>query len=79
MPKENKRPNDAARLKFLADRMALLIVDLARRDCDYGEFCHDDFYQGLDADVVRDSKEYVVSLDFVRNMLRRFDSGMGTD
>lgn len=62
------------RLRFMADRMALLMVDLVRRDCDYGKFCYDDWYEDDVADYLRKSKEYDVCLDFVRRMLRRHDT-----
>ena len=78
MPKPDKKLQQD-RIAFLADRMALLIVDMVRRDCEYGEFCADEFYEGEDADVTRESKQYEVAIDFVRNMLRRHDNGMGTD
>ena len=53
--------------------MALLMVDLVRRDLDYGRFCHDEFYEGELADSMRQSKHYEVSIDFIRMMLRRHD------
>lgn len=71
MPNDDKKSND--RLVFLADRMAILMVDLVRRDCDYGRFCHDEFYCDEIAGYLRNGKEYQVCLDFVRNMLRRHD------
>lgn len=78
MPTPEKKPQ-ADRLRFLADRLALLMTELVERDLDYGAFCHDEFYTGKRADEVRDSKAYEVSIDFVRKMLRRHDekSGMG--
>ncbi len=76
MPKPEKKLQRAeARITFLADRMALLIVELVRRDCDYGEFCFDDFYEGKQAQKIRRSQHYHVTLDFVREMLRRHDNG----
>lgn len=80
MPSDaKKRPSNKRRVAFLADRMALLMVDLIRRDCEYGRFCHDEFYCDEIAGYLRSGKEYKVALDFVRNMLRRHDDGMGTD
>ena len=67
--KKNER-----RVSFLADRMAFLIVDLVKRDCDYGEFCHDEFYEGVDADQIRETQKYKVALDFIRGMMRRQDN-----
>ena len=72
--KLKKKLTDKQRVAFLADRMAILMVDLVRRDCDFGTFCHDEFYQGVDADVTRESKQYEVALDFIRRMLRRQDN-----
>ena len=62
------------RVAFLADRMAILMVDLVRRDHDYGPFCFDDFYEGKKGEEMRKSRYYQTSLDFVRNMLRRQDN-----
>jgi len=79
MPNADKKQQAEDRIKFLADRMALLIVDLVCRDADYGEFCFDEFYTGSNADTMRESQHYKVALDFVREMIRRHDNGMGTD
>ena len=54
--------------------MALLMVDLVRRDMEYGKFCHEEFYEGEIAAHLRKSKEYATCLDFVRRMLRRHDA-----
>ena len=78
-PQEKKLQPAEARIAFLADRMALLMVDLVRRDCDFGRFCFDEFYKGEVAGYLRNSKEYLVCIDFVRKMLRRHDNEMGKD
>lgn len=57
----------------MADRMAMLMVDLVRRDFDYGKFCFEEFYVGEIPDHLRKSKEYRVCIDFVRMMLRKHD------
>ena len=49
------------------------MVELVRRDFDYGRYCYDDFFEGEVADHLRKSKEYGVCLDFVRKQLRRRD------
>lgn len=53
--------------------MALLMVELTSRDFDYGRWCFDEFYEGEIADHKRKSREYEISIDFVRRMLRRHD------
>ena len=65
--------NNTDRLAFLADRMALLMVDIVRRDCDYGHFCHDKFYEDEVAGYLRQGNEYQVCLDFVRIMIKNHD------
>jgi len=62
MPKPRKN------MVLLADRLALLLVELVHRDMDYGPWCYDEFY---DAGELRKSKEYGVCLDFVRGMVKR--------
>ena len=44
------------------------MADLVMRDLEYGEFCHDEFYQ---LKRVRENQYYPVCMDFVRNMVRR--------
>jgi len=61
------------RLRFLADRMALLLVELVRRDIDYGRFCFEEFYTDEVADHLRKSKDYKNCIEFVRMMLRKHD------
>ena len=56
MPKENenlqiKLQRAEAHTKFLADRMAILLVDISQRDMDFGECCYEGFYVGVDADI----------------------------
>lgn len=53
--------------------MAMLMVELVRRDLDYGPFCFEEYYNGEIADHLRKSREYEVCIDFVRRMLRRHD------
>ena len=72
---EHKARSDK-RLAFLADRMARLMVDLVRRDLDYGKFCHDEFYTDEIAGYLKQGKEYEVCIDFVRIMIRRHDNEM---
>ncbi len=80
MPKQDKKLQLAdARIKFLADRLAMLMTELASRDMDFGRFCHDEFYTGQVANFVRGRRTFGVCLDLVRNMLRRHDDGMGND
>lgn len=79
MPSPEKKLQQAeARIKFLADRLARLMVDIVQMQADYGPICFDEFYTDEYADSVRKSKEYEVCLDFVRNMLRRFDENERT-
>ena len=84
MPKENENPpvrlqRDEARLAFLAGRMALLMVDLVRRDFDYGRFCHEEFYTDEIAGYLQQGKEYQVCLDFVRMMIKQHDKQESID
>ena len=72
---EHKARSDK-RLAFVADRMARLMVDLVRRDLDYGKFCHDEFYTDEIAGYLKQGKEYEVCIDFVRIMIRRHDNEM---
>jgi hypothetical protein len=51
--------------------MALLMVELVRRDLEYGKFCDEEFYEGEIADHLRKSKYYNTCIDFVRKMLRK--------
>lgn len=54
--------------------MALLMVELVRRDLDYGRFCFDEFFDDEVADHLRKKKYYADCLEFVRRMLRRHDA-----
>jgi len=53
--------------------MALLMVDIVRRDFDYGRSCHEKFYTDETAGYLRQGKEYQVCLDFVRMMIKQHD------
>ena len=77
MPDDLQQKQDK-RLAFLADRMALLMVDIVRRDFDYGKFCHDEFYTDEIAGYLRQGKEYQVCLDFVRMMIKSHDKKQNT-
>ena len=61
------------RLKLLADRMAILMVEIIERDFDYGDMCFDDFYYGERADEMRRSKHYQVATDLIRSMIKQHD------
>lgn len=71
MPKEEKK--QAKRLAFLADRMALLMLELVRRDFDFGRFCHEEFYTDEIAGYLQQGRDYQVCLDFVRMMIQKHD------
>lgn len=71
---ENKPAPSSDRLRFLADRMAMLMVELVRRDLDYGRFCHEEYFTDEISDKLRESKEYDTCIDFVRRMLRKHDA-----
>ncbi len=71
MPSDEKK--QTKRLAFLADRMARLMVELVRRDFDYGRFCHEEFYTDEVAGYLQQGKEYQVCLDFVRMMIKNHD------
>ena len=51
----------------------MLLVELVRRDLDYGAYCFDDYFEGEVAEHLRKSKDYEICIDFVRRMLRRHD------
>lgn len=72
---EHKAKSDS-RIAFLADRMARLLVELVRRDFDYGKYCFEEFYTDEVAGYLRQGKEYEVCIDFVRIMIRRHDNEM---
>ena len=61
------------RIAFMAERMALLLLDLVRRDFEYGKACFEDFYTDEIAGYLQQGKEYQVCLDFVRMMLKKHD------
>ncbi len=69
---EHKAKSDR-RIAFLADRMAVLMMDLVRRDFEFGKFCHDEFFTNEIAGYLRQGKEYEVCKDFVRMMIQRDD------
>lgn len=69
---EHKAKSDR-RIAFLADRMAVLMMDLVRRDFEFGKFCHDEFFTNEIAGYLRHGKEYAVCIDFVRMMIKRDD------
>ena len=80
MQKDDERPTDTAeiglskqdsRIRFLADRVACLMVELVCRDMEYGDFCFDDWFEREDA---RHRQYYPVCLDFVRRQLSRHDA-----
>ena len=52
------------------------MVELVLRDCDYRPYGFEEFYESELADSMRQSKHYKVSIDFIRNMLRRHDNEM---
>ncbi|KPK74268.1 MAG: hypothetical protein AMJ84_00340, partial [Acidithiobacillales bacterium SM23_46] len=53
--------------------MALLLLELVRRDFEFGKFCFEEFYEGEIPDHHRKSRDYEICLDFVRMMLRKHD------
>lgn len=67
------KAKSSKRLAFLADRVAVLMMELVRRDLDYGKFCYDEFFTDEVAGYLRQGKEYEVCLDFVRIMLKKYD------
>lgn len=54
--------------------MALLLVELVRRDLDFGPHCFEEFFTDEVADHLRKHKDYEVCIDFVRMMLRKHDA-----
>lgn len=51
--------------------MAMLMVELVRRDFDYGRFCHEEFFTDEVAGYLQQGKEYEICMDFVRMMLKK--------
>ena len=51
--------------------MAMLMVELVRRDMDYGRFCFEEFYTDEVAGYLQQGKEYEICMDFVRIMLKK--------
>jgi len=78
MPDERATLNEL-RLKFLADRMAIVLADIVQRDMDYSDICFDDFYRGERADELRRSKHYQVTFDLVRTMVKNHDKRVKDD
>jgi hypothetical protein len=75
---EHKARSDK-RLAFLADRMAMLMVELVRRDLDYGRFCHEEFFTDEVAGYLHQGRQYEVCIDFVRIMIKNHDLREKTD
>ena len=75
MPDELQQKQDK-RLAFLADRFAVVLVDIVQRDMDYSDLCFDDFYRGERAHVMRKSRHYQVTLDLVRSMIKNHDKSV---
>jgi hypothetical protein len=71
MQKQDKK--QSKRLAFLAERMALLMLELVRRDFDFGRFCHEEFYTDETAGYLQQGKDYETCLDFVRMMIKKHD------
>ena len=69
---EHKARSDK-RLAFMADRMALLMLELVRRDFDYGRFCHEEFFTDEVAGYLQQGKDYKICMDFVRMMIKKHD------
>lgn len=61
------------RLRFLADHMAILMVEIIERDFDYGDICFEDFYHGERADEMRRTKHYQIAMDLIRSMMKQHD------
>lgn len=61
------------RIAFMAERMSLLLLELVRRDFDYGRFCFEEFYTDEVAGYLQQGREYKVCVDFVRMMLKKHD------
>jgi len=76
MPNENKKPPQD-KLRFLVDRMAILMVVCKQRHGgDWMPWFQDGLYDaddGLGAEV-REWPEFKTAMEIIRNMLRRFDN-----
>ncbi len=80
MPKQNKKQNDKARVRFLADRMAILLVICRHRHGGswepwFREGTYDE--EGSLGDEIRQWPGYKEAIDVVRLMLRKFDNELG--
>lgn len=75
MPKGEKSLN-AARIAFLADRMAILLVICKSRTGDWVPFFRDSMYdgEGQIGEELREWPEYTTAKDIIRNWLRKFDN-----
>lgn len=77
MPKLEK--NQAERVAFLADRMAILLVICKSRYGDWNPFFRDGMYddEGSMGEEIRSWPDYQTAKDVVREMLRRHDNERG--
>ena len=61
------------RLAFMAERMSLLMLELVRRDFDYGRYCYEEFYTDETAGYLQQGKDYKICVDLVRMMIKKHD------
>ena len=47
------------------------MVELVRRDMDYGRYCYEEYYRDEITGYLQQGKEYEVCMDFVRMMLKK--------
>ena len=70
MPSGNK--NNSSRVAFLADRMAILMaICIVQNGGKLTPWFKDSLYEGETGDEFRSMQEYSISLQIVRNMLKR--------
>ena len=82
MPRQGKKQSNEARVAFLADRMAILLIICKQRHGGswepwFREGMYDD--EGSLGDELREWPQYKEGLDVVRLMLRKFDNELGTN
>lgn len=68
---EQKLKRLEKQVQLLADRYALVLVELVRRDLDYGPYCYDDWYCGEVADYNRKHRYCKMAKEFIRKMIIR--------
>ena len=74
MPQCNENSRQLEQLRFLTDRMALLMVICKSRTADWNPWFRENLYTGDTAEEMRDWPDYKVAKSIIGHMLRRNDN-----